>query len=323
MSPYERSRRQKRRNFGESWWGNAWVEAVEQHAELNPSRLARGRAYARFNYVGALHVEPGAVRARVAGSRATPYHTFVKVTAFTDRQWDAFLDVVSGKVAHAAALIDSELTSELVEDARTAGVELLPAAGDLSTGCTCPDDADPCKHAAALCYLVADLLDDDPFSLLHMRGRTKAEIIEALRNRRQREAQAEGATVAAGSLDEEDAVGVFASVNPGPLPRVPVAAAHPGKPPTFDELPADSGVHAEDLQWLADSAAQRAWEMCSGLGDSGLGTAAYKDLVRRLAPLLDTSQFDVICSRTKRIRYTIEQDARRWVADLGEASTEE
>jgi uncharacterized Zn finger protein len=314
VSPFERSRRQKRRNFGESWWGNAWVEAVEQHADVNQSRLARGRAYARFNYVGALQVEPGVIRARVAGSRATPYHTHVNVTTLTDAEWDSFLDVVSGKVAHAAALIDSELTSELVEDARDAGISLLPAPGDLNTGCSCPDDVDPCKHAAAMCYLIADLLDDDPFELLHMRGRTKAQIISALRERRQRRPPTGTTTTSpAGAIETEDATEAFARA-PGPLPHVPRAPEHPGAPPAVTDLPEDSGVSAVDLDSLAHAVAQRAWEICSGLGDSGLQAAPYRDLVRRLAPLLDTPQFDAVCSRTKRIKFTVEQDARRYVA---------
>jgi uncharacterized Zn finger protein len=317
VSPYERSRRQKRRNFGESWWGIAWVEAVEQHAEMNQSRLARGRAYARFNYVGALQVEPGVIRARVAGSKATPYHTYVKVTAFTDEQWDAFLDVVSSKVAHAAALIDSELTSDLVEDARDAGVALLPTPGDLQTGCSCVDDVDPCKHAAAVCFLIADLLDDDPFSLLHMRGRTKTEIITALRDRRQRGALSKGSTVPSTAWEDESADVAFHRTV-GRLPHVPTAADRPGIPPAASDLPADSGVHTADLDVLAQAAAQRAWEICSGIGDSGLRESPYRDLVRHMAPLLDTPQFDLVCSRTKRIRFTVEQDARDWVARHGE-----
>lgn len=322
MSPYERPQRQKRRTFGESWWGNAWVEAVEQHAELNQGRLARGRTYARWNYVGALQVEPGVVRARVAGSRATPYHTHVKVTAFTDDQWNAFLDVIASKVAHAAALIDSELTSELVEDARDAGIELLPAAGDLGTGCSCPDDADPCKHAAAVCFLIADLLDDDPFALLHMRGRTKTEIINGLRNRRRQVAHAEAAARAAHSMEDANAREVFLNRELGPLPHVPIAPSKPGTPPAITEIPADGEVDSSDLAFLAQATAQRAWEMCSGLGSSGLQESPYRDLVRRLAPLLDTPSFDVFCSRTKRIKFTIEQDARKWVADLGDTAAD-
>lgn len=317
MNEYERSQRSKRRrHFGETWWGNAWVEAVEHHAELEQSRLARGRTYARWNYVGALQIEAGVVRARVAGSQATPYHTYVKLTMFTDAQWNAFLDVISAKVAHAATLMDGELTSTLIEDARDAGVELLPVAGDLSTGCSCPDDADTCKHAAAVCYLIADTLDDDPFALLQMRGRTREEVIGALRSRRHHAAHTEAMARAARAIADVEANEVFLQHVPRPLPRVPIAPPRPGMPPALTDVPENSEIDPADLDDLARATAQRAWEMCSGLGDSGFHDTSYRDLVRRLAPLLDTPHFDVLCSRTKRIRNTVERDARNWPQSL-------
>ena len=49
---------------------------------------------------------------------------------------------------------------------------LFPERGShLITTCTCPDWATPCKHAAAVCYLMAEAFDDDPFLLLAFRGR--------------------------------------------------------------------------------------------------------------------------------------------------------
>ena len=323
MSSYDRPgrpQRQKRRIFGVSWWGTAWVTAVEQLAELNQSRLARGRTYARWNYVGPLNVEPGAIRARVAGSRATPYHTFVKVTQLTDAQWDALFDVVAGKVAHSAALIDSELTSELVDDARDAGIELLPGPGDLTTGCSCTDDVSPCKHAAAVCFLFADLLDDDPFALMQLRGRTQAEISAALRERRQPAVQPANNQA---TIEEIDASEAFTQRTRGPLPHIPKAPSQPGKPAALvGNVPAEAGVDTRDLEMLAQATAQRAWEMCTGIGDSGLNDDVYIDLVRRLAPLLDTPEFDITCQRSRRIRSTVEQDARLWVSG-GKVALEE
>jgi uncharacterized Zn finger protein len=302
MSP-----RSKRKSFGETWWGHAWVSALEETAELNQNRLARGRAYARWNFVGPLKVEPGAVRARVAGSRATPYHTWVRVNPFTDEQWDTLLDVISSKVAHTAALMDGELSSQLVDDAREVNIELLPEGEDLTTGCSCPDDAIPCKHAAAVCYLFADLLDDDPFALLQLRGRTQEEIDEALRNRR----QPVEVPVASITIDEIAAEEAFART-PGPLPSIPKAPSHPGSPATLSDIPESTGVSAHDLELLAQATAQRAWEMISGAGDSGLNDPVYIDLIRRLTPLLDTPDFDIACSQSKRIRSSVEEDARLW-----------
>ena len=93
-------------------------------------------------------------------------------------------EAIAGRAAHAAALLDGELDPSIVEDARDAGVDLLPGPGDLRPRCSCPDWADPCKHAAAVCYLVADALDEDPFALFTIRGRPRDALMAELRDRR-------------------------------------------------------------------------------------------------------------------------------------------
>ena len=185
-----------RNDFGSTWWGQAWVDALEQRAELDPNRLPRGRTYARQGRVGDITIEPGAASALVQGSRVRPYAVTVAVRPFGDREWDDMLGAIAGKALHAAALLDGELVPEILDDGRAAGVDLLPGAGELTPRCSCPDWADPCKHAAAVCYLVARVLDDDPFALLQLRGRGRSEILEGVRARRAGDASASAPSVA-------------------------------------------------------------------------------------------------------------------------------
>ena len=63
------------------------------------------------------------------------------------------------------------------------------------TDCSCPDWSNPCKHIAAVYYLLAEQFDCDPFLIFKLRGRTKEQIIEALRNMR-----------SAGVLQEPDGI---------------------------------------------------------------------------------------------------------------------
>src|SRR6266702_417407 len=174
----------RRAEPGQTWWGRAWVEALEQRARLDPNRLPRGRDYARSGSVGELVLTPGEVRAQVQGRKAAPYEVRIRVRRFADNEWDQVLAAISAQLGHAAAMLDGELPPEVAADVATAGLDLLPAAGEVGPRCSCPDDADPCKHSAAVCYLVADALDADPFAVLLLRGRTRGEVLAGLRARR-------------------------------------------------------------------------------------------------------------------------------------------
>ncbi|MCT7357045.1 SWIM zinc finger family protein, partial [Streptomyces sp. 15-116A] len=164
--------------FAETWWGNAWVTALEEGA-LDAARLARGRGYAEQGNVDAITVTPGLVLAYVQGSRPRPYRVQVRLRTFSDADWERFLDAAADRPGHIAALLDKEMPQSLAD----CGVPLLPGPGDLDPHCSCPDRGHPCKHAAALCYQTARLLDADPFVLLLLRGRGERTVIDALSRR--------------------------------------------------------------------------------------------------------------------------------------------
>ncbi|MGI8576945.1 MAG: SWIM zinc finger family protein [Nocardioidaceae bacterium] len=167
---------------GTSWWGLAWVDAMEE-TSLDMGRLARGRTYANAGRVGAIVVTPGRIQAHVQGSRRVPYRSTVTVRRLDDDARERFLDEVSSRAGHLAALLDKDMPHDLVEAAAAVGVPLLPQVGDLTPHRTCPDSGYPCKHAAALCYQAAWLLDEDPFVLLLMRGRGDDDLLEELTRR--------------------------------------------------------------------------------------------------------------------------------------------
>jgi uncharacterized Zn finger protein len=47
--------------------------------------------------------------------------------------------------------------------------------------CSCPDWGVPCKHLAAVCYVLAEEFDRDPFAMLAWRGQRRDELLTALR----------------------------------------------------------------------------------------------------------------------------------------------
>jgi uncharacterized Zn finger protein len=292
--------------FGRTWWGRAWLEALEQRARLDPDRLPRGQDYARSGTVGELTVAPGEVRARVQGRKTEPYEVRIRVRQFTDDEWDRVLAAISARLGHAAALLDGELPPEIAADAAAAGLDLLPAGGELGPRCSCPDDADPCKHSAAACYLLTDALDADPFTLFLLRGRTRDQVLAGIRARRRGVAPGVAAQTpsAAGQLvvDEGvDARAAFSAPEPAvTIPAVPLPPRRPGAPAALpvDPPPWRSGLR-EDLVELAADAASRAWEMAVGLSaDAGLSLDPDADLARRAARALGTPAFAALAARS-------------------------
>ena len=308
--------------FGRTWWGRAWLEALEQRARLDPDRLPRGRDYARSGAVGNLTLAPGEARAQVQGRKTAPYEVRIRVRRFTDDEWDRVLSAISGRLGHAAALLDGELPPEIAEDAASAGLDLLPGGGELGPRCSCPDDADPCKHSAAACYLLTDALDADPFTLFLLRGRTRDQVLAGVRARRRGAAPGQAASPAAAAegtgggrtgtgtpsvasqpaTDEGvDARAAFgAPSSSGPIPGVPLPprrAGHPAALPV-DPPPWRSGLR-DDLVELAADAASRAWEMLVGRSaDAGLTLDPDADLARRAARALGTPAFAVLAARS-------------------------
>lgn len=270
------------RTFGTTWWGQAWLDALEGIAGENSGRLSRGRTYARQGRAEDLVINPGSVQAWVQGTRDDPYEVYLDIREFREDEWDTVLDAFADKAGHAAALLDGELDPGLVADAEAVDVHLLPRPRDLRTACSCPDDVDPCKHAAAVTYLIAAAIDHDPFVLLLLRGRRRDEILEDIRRRRSGDPEP----------DETDAAVIVATTSADEawtrtlteLPLVPVVADSPGRPAAWpSDPPAHAPFTAAGLRSLVADAARRAWELAAGSADGELGLDAHTDLARRAA----------------------------------------
>ena len=262
--------------FAETWWGNAWVTALEEGA-LDTGRLARGRGYAQQGNVDAITVTPGLVLAYVRGSRPRPYRVQVRLRTFGDDEWERFLDAAVERPAHIAALLDKEMPQSLAE----CGVPLLPGPGDLDPHCSCPDRGHPCKHAAALCYQTARLLDADPFVLLLLRGRGERELLDALSRR--------NATRAARAAQEQQphplpgvrATDALAERRLPPLPAPLPVPAHPEQPPAYPSAP--GGPDSFALDQLATDAAARAHALLATGHDEIGDLTLWQDAVRLAA----------------------------------------
>jgi uncharacterized Zn finger protein len=263
--------------FAATWWGNAWVTALENTA-LDPARLARGKAYAGRGHVDAITVAPGRVVAYVHGTRPRPYRTEIRMRTLGDDGWERFLDEAAARPDHIAALLDKD-----VPHALEAVTGLLPAPGDLVPDCSCPDDGYPCKHAAALCYQAARLLDEDPFVLFLMRGRGEQELLAELTRRNAAQAAAEAGAAAPPMPTVPARIALDAATGPGlpPLPPELPVPDRPGRPAVFPPDPDAPDPLALDL--LATEAAARAHVFLATGHDPVAELTPWQDAVRLAA----------------------------------------
>ena len=171
------------RQFGGQWWSKRLITVLESFG-YGP-RLARGRSYARTGAVQELEIRPGEVYASVQGSRRRPYSVTIEIDVLQPDQWARVEKQLAGRVDLLSALLAGQMPEHIEDAFHDTGLTLFPTRREFVADCTCPDMANPCKHIAATCYVLADRLDEDPFAMLAWRGRRKADLlrrIEALRD---------------------------------------------------------------------------------------------------------------------------------------------
>jgi uncharacterized Zn finger protein len=165
--------------FGNTWWGRLWITALERLGDDFENRLIRGKSYAEDGAVSCFNVNPGEIQAKVHGRKT--YNVTLGLPALTATQWERAIERIRQESRFMASLLAGEMPIGLDETFREAGASLYPRVPkELQTHCDCPDWANPCKHVAAVCYVMAEVLDRDPWLLFDLRGRTKEKILAAL-----------------------------------------------------------------------------------------------------------------------------------------------
>ncbi len=164
---------------GSGWWSKRWYGFMETF-RLG-ARLTRGRAYARKGQVVDVSIGPGLVRGVVQGSRRTPYKVTIRFDSIPEAGWERIAARLKEQLAYAAQLRLGEVPPELEEFFQAEGASLFPqlkTTDDMQ--CDCPDWSNPCKHIAALFYVLGDAFDRDPFLLLQLRGITREKLLSLL-----------------------------------------------------------------------------------------------------------------------------------------------
>ena len=148
-------------------WGMWFVNVLESSYES--TRLDRGWSYMRNGYVKALEMEGSRVTARVSGTYI--YTVTFSFPVLKQNQVDKIIALAKANPMIVSELSAGRLPDYFAEKLMQEKIDLVPKNWrSVHTNCSCPDWGDPCKHRAAVFYLLAEYIDNDPFILFTLRG---------------------------------------------------------------------------------------------------------------------------------------------------------
>ena len=188
---------------GNPSWADRWYRYLSGKG-FDPNR---GKSLSRRLEVESFDVQFGRIHAEVVESQRAACQVEIDVLPLRDDEWSAVLDALAGEALYAAQLLAGESESvsflsaldSVFEDANVALLTASPDAGDLRSRCSvCGNQSSPCKHALVVLYRFGQMIADNPWVLLLLRGRDRQQVLTELRLRRSAEveesAREEGAT---------------------------------------------------------------------------------------------------------------------------------
>jgi hypothetical protein len=159
--------------------GSAWARLLERAPGEGKERVVRGRGLARRGRVRGLTIAPGCASAEVVAegvSRAT-----VRVRAFEPAEWDRGVAAMREDLSVLGALLEGELSVSFLRRLAADGINVIPTWSEIQPDCDCGDYVMPCAHVGAVLNVLVDALDGDPFLLLTLRGRTRDQLLNVVR----------------------------------------------------------------------------------------------------------------------------------------------
>ena len=175
-------RAQETRSGGRCWWAKRWLATIE--GMRLGGRLGRGRNYAVSGQVTELRIEGPKACASVVGTREQPYAVTIDFRTPDDAAHDRIVAKLRAEPMLVARLLADDMPTEVESIFRSAGFDLFPggklAPGkyDMTTACSCPDYAHPCKHVAAVLLVLGEEIARRPLTLLELRGIEEEELYE-------------------------------------------------------------------------------------------------------------------------------------------------
>ena len=167
-------------SYGTTWWGKEWLASLTKIDNAN--RIPRGKTYANTGKVLDLTITENVISAKVKGHYASSYRITITVPQVSANDMEKLMDLIMTKPNIMASLSNRILDPDLLDIASSLDISIFPRQWrDLEMNCNCPDFAVPCKHIAAVIYMMSMEIDRDPFVLFRMRG---IDLLKELKNRK-------------------------------------------------------------------------------------------------------------------------------------------
>lgn len=279
------------------WWGQRWLDALDATGAAAARAVRRGHGLARRGSVQDLTLASGRITASVSDDRGIRARVELIWPEPDDAAWSRAIDALSGQLRYTAALLDGALPEELAADIESSGVDLVPDLAALTVRCSCDERGPICRHVASVVVAAGVQVDRDPSLLFELRGRSRDELVDRVR---QGSASPEQPDIDL-SAGLESARGDLERIELHPAPSDDPAALlrHLGPPPGVDD--------PEPLEALVERAAETAWRLAAGAGSR----AADQELLLTELRAQRTASADSIATALGRdvdeVRETLDQ----------------
>ncbi len=320
-------------------WGSKWLHRLETTATFSNESLERGRAYALHDWQLEVDLEPGKAEALARSGPRIRNRAAIEVPILSDNEWSIVIGLIADSSARTAALLDHEIDPNILSEAKSEGVSLLPAPRSLKVSCSCRNWGELCKHSSAVVYLLADVFDEAPFDLFLWRGLSYEDLVQRVHQRRSSTSEdstagfADTAASASSRAETAETSGeqdpVASKTEPPatltinaldawnrtqavlPLALVPPQTAAV-IPPYPSDAPANAPFTGPGLHSLVVDAVARAHRHLTGTEGADLELGTEPDLARRAAAVEGTEHWGRLVIHSGRSSRELSTKASAW-----------
>lgn len=167
---------ESRSGSGRNWWAKRWQDVIEGMGL--GARLGRGKNYALSGQVLSMEMSGNRIYSRVLGTREEPYDITIDFIAAEGEAKKRIISRIKSEPMTLARILADDLPTEVEMFFRDESLHLFPGGRlspgkyDMTTDCSCPDYANPCKHVSAVLIILGEEIARRPSTLLALRGIT-------------------------------------------------------------------------------------------------------------------------------------------------------